>query len=493
MEFFLSHWGDARRRYMRRLGLLIAFMCVALALPEEMQAREKSPASSPKKAGIPARSSMVTLQDTINATLRNHNALKVIQENREVVIHELDRAKAGYGPRVDINGRLGVSQLSTSTTRAQESDYGFYGAGGIGATLVQPLWDGWATRSRVRTAEATVNSMTHRVFDNATTLALDSIIAHIDVLRRRKILQLSEDNVRRHQEILASSRDRESMGADTMADVTQTEGRLARALASLAEAKASLLEGETAYRRLTGLPVPLELEPVELPQPMYQGTMAVLETAEKHNPKIAAYIEDVKAAMGNRELAESTFYPTVNLEAGPNYSDRGGPYGPGGYNENYTASVEVMGTLRWNIFNSGADVAEVRAASARTRQARQTLYSFMDDLTQEVENSWTGYQSAIEQRKNYLDAIQYNVQTRDAYLEQFYLGQRSLLDVLDAENELFNSSTQAATAQGNILVGAYRLYGLAGVLLPHLHIDTKDLYKAPGPGHNDDKPIMDFK
>lgn len=478
---------------MRRAGLLLFFVCVSLALPGGVQAREKTGKSPAKQTPASGRSSVVTLRDTINATLRNRNALKVIQENREVVIHELDRAKAGYGPRVDVDGRLGLSQLSTDTTRSQKSDYGFYGAGGIGVTLVQPLWDGWATRSRVRTAEATVDSMTHRVFDNATTLALDSIIAHIDLLRRRKILQLAEDNVRRHQEILASSRDRESMGADTMADVTQTEGRLSRALATLAEAKASLREGETAYRRLTGLPVPTDLEPVELPAPMYQDTAAVLDVAEKNNPKIAAYIADVRAATGNKELAESAFHPTVNLEAGPNYSDRGGPYGPGGYNENWTSSVEVMGTVRWNIFNSGADAAEVRAASARIRQARQTLYSFMDDLTQEVENSWTGYQSAIEQRRNYLEAIQYNTQTRDAYTEQFYLGQRSLLDVLDAENELFNSSIQAATAQGNILVGAYRLYGLTGVLLPRLHVDTTDLYKAPKPGHNDDKPIMDFK
>ena len=419
------------------------------------------------------RAAYTNLEDTINATLRNHRALKVIQENRDVIVHELRRAQAGWGPRVDMNGRAGVGQLSNTTTRPMGADKGFYGASGIGVTLVQPLWDGFATRSRVRTAEATLDSMSSRVFDNATTLGLDGIIAHIDLIRRREIMRLAEENVNRHREILASAKDRESLGADTMADVTQTQGRLARALSTLSEARASLLEGEDSYRRITGLPVPINLGPVDLPSPMYTGITPVVEEAQKHNPKLAAYLSDIRAAVGEKELAESAFHPVINLEAGPSYSDR---HGPG---DEWTSSFDVMGTIRWNLFNSGADEAGTRAALSRIRQARQLMFNFVDELKLEIEDSWVGYQAAREQHQHYLDAIDYNTATRDAYLEQFLLGQRSLLNVLDAENELFNSCTQAATAQGNILVGGFRLYALAGVLLPTLGIETKGLNTAP--------------
>ena len=101
-----------------------------------------------------------------------------------------------------------------------------------------------------------------------------------------------------------------------------------------------------------------------------------------------------------------------------------------------------MATMRWNLFNSGADKAETEAAESRIRQARQTAYNFFDDLNLEIADTWTRYMAAIEQRKYYQEAVVYNTQTRDAYLAQFNLGQRSLLDVLDAESELFNSATQ---------------------------------------------------
>ena len=111
----------------------------------------------------------------------------------------------------------------------------------------------------------------------------------------------------------------------------------------------------------------------------------------------------------------------------------------------------IAAVVRWNLFNSGADVAESKAAAARIRQARQSLYDYMDELKLNVEESWTQYVSAQEQLAFYKEAIEYNIATRDAYQEQFVLGERSLLDVLDAESELFNSSTQAATALGNRL------------------------------------------
>lgn len=458
-----------------------AILCGVLFVPVVGQAAARGQAAP---TATPLEGKVVSVTDTINATLRNHRAIKVIQENREAVQYEVDRAKAGWGPRVDLNVRGGINQLSDSSTRSYKTDEGFYGTTSMGATLVQPLWDGFATRSRVRSAEATFDSMTSRVFDNATTLGLDSIIAHIDLLRRRKIVQLATDNVKRHREILVSSRDRENMGADTMADVAQTEGRLARALSTLADAKAALLQGEAAYRRLTGNPVPAALESVELPIPMYQSPGVVLETAETKNPKIIAYKADIRAATGDKELAESNFYPMINLEAGPNYSDRGGR------NNQWTSSMDIMGVLRWNVFNSGADVASTRAASARVRQARQTLYNYMDELVKETQDTWTGYQSAIEQHTHYTDAIRYNTITRNAYMEQFQTGQRSLLDVLDSESELFNSSVQATTAAGNILVGGYRMYALAGVLLPTLNIDTKGLYEAPAPVEA--QPVMNF-
>lgn len=390
-------------------------------------------------------------------------------EGREVLDHEVRRAQAGFGPRVDVTGQAGGSVLSDSSTRAQNLDSQLWGKAGYSAQLVQPIWDGFATRSRVRTAKSTLESQKYRVFDTATSLSLDAIIAHIDLLRRRKIYELSESNVAHHKALVGQAQDRASLGADTAADVTQAQSRLQRALSSLSEAKAALLVAEETYVRLTGLPAASRLQPVTMPPQLFAASQAVMEQAKKSNPKLAAYLQDIRASRGERELADAAFSPTVNLEAGPSYTNMGGA------SDRWVQSFDVMGVVRWNIFNSGADVAERKAASARVRQTRQVMYNFVDDLKLDVESTWVNYQAAQEQYNHYSKAIEYNKYTRGAYLEQFQIGKRSILDVLDTESELYNSATQAETARGNILVGAYRLAALTGNMLPEMSINTGPL------------------
>lgn len=401
--------------------------------------------------------------------LRNHHNLRGMIENREVLDHEVRRAQAGFGPRVDVTGQAGGSVLSDSSTRSQNLDSQMWGKVGYSAQLVQPIWDGFATRSRVRTAKSTLESQKYRVFDTATSLSLDAIIAHIDLLRRRKIYELSEENVAHHKSLVGQAQDRASLGADTAADVTQAQSRLQRALSSLSEAKASLLVAEETYTRLTGLPAASRLQAVTMPPQLYTAAQAVLEKAKKSNPKLAAYLQDIRASRAERELADSAFSPTLNLEAGPNYTNLGGT------SDRWVYSFDVMGVVRWNIFNSGADVAERRAASARMRQSRQVMYNFIDDLKLDVDSTWVNYLAAQEQYNHYSKAIEYNKYTRTAYTEQFQIGKRSILDVLDTESELYNSATQAETARGNILVGAYRLSALTGNMLPEMSINTGPL------------------
>ncbi len=416
-----------------------------------------------------------SMSQTINAVLKTHKSLKSIQENREVAIHELDASRAGYGPRIDITGNAGLTNQNSLTTRSNGNASYFHSTGSIQLLLTQPIWDGFATRSRVRASESLLRSVSSRVIDNATTLALDGIIAHVDLIWRRKNLTLADKNVQTHHRILALTKEREATGADVLASVTQTQGRLVGALSTFEDSRSSLIQGEASYRRLTELPVPAALGPVKQPLKMFSTPEEVLALAKVNNPKVIAYLEDVQTAQANKELTDSAFHPVINLEAGPSYSNNGYEYN----GEEWTASMDILGTISWNIFNSGADVAASKAAAARIRESRQTAYSFMDDLTLDIENSWTDYKTAITQLAYHLEAISYNIQTRDAYMEQYLIGQRTLLDLLDAENELYNSEIQAVTARANVLISTYRLYALAGLLLPELNISAEQVLIKP--------------
>lgn len=235
MSAFNVYWSGAAK-----LALVVAVTLV-------MSAGHASAAAAKKKSTPPAAAlSGISMEDSVRATLKEHRSLRAIQENREVIARERDRAEKGYFPRVDVLGATGFAQNSDSTTRkySNGTDTDFYPGSRLSATLTQPVWDGFDTRSKVRNAEATLNSMTQRVLDNATTLSLDAIITHIDVLCTREIVKLSQENVTRHEYLLRQVMDRQATGADSLADVSQARSRLARSQSQRADALASMQASE---------------------------------------------------------------------------------------------------------------------------------------------------------------------------------------------------------------------------------------------------------
>lgn len=425
----------------------------------------------------------IPLKESIEAMMRNSHALKAAQESRSAMGHEIDSARAGWGPRMDLNARGGFGYLDNSTTRARDLD-GASPHSSASLIITQPLWDGFRTLGRVREAEAGFRAQDHRVMDEANSLALDAVIAHIDVMRRSEVYELARENVTAHESILQKTRERAGQGVDTLADVSQAQSRLARARSALSEAEAFLRIGQDTYTRLTGHKLTgVELAPVAMPETMYESVEQTLDLARTGNPRIAAFKEDVQAARARKQQARAAFSPTVDVEAGPSYSDRDGKH------ELFTSEFGVSAVVRWNLFNSRADVHAEKATDARIRQSRQTLYDYLDDLKLSVEESWTRLQTAQEQLAFYNEAVEFNLATRDAYQEQFILGQRSLLDLLDAENELFSSSSQAATANANALTAAYRMKALTGELIPSFGISTGMIKVTPA----DHEPLEQVK
>ncbi len=407
-----------------------------------------------------------TVMDSVISTLDNHYELKALQDNRDVAIHELRSSRAGWGPSIDVTAKAGTSRLSTATTRDDGVDDAFYGATRVGAVLVQPIWDGNETCGRVLASESLLDAVNHRIMDNANSLALEGIIAHVDLLWRQKTLELAEENVTQHDTILRDIKERARLGADTIGEVSQTEGRLSRAMATRINAQTSLRQGENNYVRLTKMPVvPVNLAPVPKPSIIYKDPTDALIVAQNNNPKIQSHLAEIQQAKGEKQRIESALYPSFSIEASPYYENRGGN------DTQWSSNVDVMGVMRWNIFNSGADLAATKAADARIREARQEAFNIKDTVDLELQNTWTDYQEALGLQRHYTETVKQYTITRDAYLDQFTVGRRSLLDVLDAEAELFNASTQLVTAQSNVTISSYKMLALTGMLLEALGID----------------------
>ncbi len=413
----------------------------------------------------------VSLKETVEATVAYHPTIKSFQEYRQAAEHDLRRARSGWFPRVDARVGWGLGQWKNDVTRKNtyhQDEWDWYDRTEASLTISQIIWDGLATWNRVEYSEGRLDSAKSRLYDNSEGLGLDAVLAHIEIYRQSQIVALSEINVKNHESILQSQWERHNLGASTMADVTQTQSRLARTHASLAESRAALEVAQASYKRLTGK------DAYDLEEPYSPvGAYPSLEVAQAHaltgNLKIMALRSDISSAEAQAGIDKSPFHPQIFLEAGPTYrkgieSTRDEAWG-----------TSVMLRMNWNLFNGGYDWYNVKGSKARARQIRQELNSQIDAVTDETTASWAHLVAAQEQAKFFANAVQYATSTRDMYREQFNVSQRSLLDVLDSENELFSSSIQYVTASQNVIAAQYRLLTLGGELLSSFDVDRSKL------------------
>ena len=412
-----------------------------------------------------------SIKDTVLTTIYFTPDIKQFQEYRQAAIHDVSRARSGWLPRVDARAGWGYEQWSSLSTRnrtGKQNDHDFYERGEASIVLQQTLWDGLATTGRYEIGVSRFDSATARLLDNTEAAVLDALLAHLEVYRQRRLVALSEQNVQNHKDILGSQEERQRLGASSVADVTQTRGRLARAQATLVETRSALEIAMAQYKRLTGKE-PIELEAPYLPENPYPSLESVLSNSQTQNPKLTALKADVETAKAQIKLDQSAFHPQIYLEIGPSYTWQAQA------SETYDWGTGIMVRGSWNLFNGFYDYYNVAGNTARMRQAREQMNSQSDALALETSSTWSQLISYQEQSKFFEVAVANSSSTRDSYLQQFNVGQRSLLDVLDSENELYSFAIQLVTSQLNEVAAQYRLKALGGELLISMGFDPNQV------------------
>lgn len=411
----------------------------------------------------------VMLADSVVTALEYSPRLQVLQNNEQAIAYERDRAWGGYLPRLDVTFGYGTEAHSDVGTRAADIDHNYYSRMEASARLSQLLYDGKETGSLVAVEEAKLDSARFRTFDNAEAIALDAVIAHMEVYRQRELVGLAEKNVADHQDILGKLKERREAGAGSIADVDQTQSRLSRALASLAEVRRDLKTAEANYIRVVGK-LPGQLAPYDMPKELIPATLdEALQATVDSNPKVSAYDANVMEAEQRIAVSNSNFLPKVHLELSSSYEDQVESQ------VTYEHNNQAMVRLRWNILNGGATVADRKASISRKMQAVASRNDQQDLAVEETRATWAELESARDQVVAYGDAVNFSQKTLDSYLKQFNVGQRTLLDVLDARNEQFQNSGLLVTAMINEVVAVQRLLALAGTLNQSLNIEG-DVY-----------------
>ncbi len=411
------------------------------------------------------------LEETVQLALETNPEVGVVQADREAIEQELRQARALRFPSLDARAAAGPEYTNSPGTRNRTTRP----PGGDASTtllrlesqltLTQMLFDGFETRSEIDRQFARLDSAARRVREASEFIALDAIEAHLDVLRNQVLVELAEQNVADHQRILGQVRELERVGGGTIADVRQTEARVAAAETSLATAMGNLRDAQARYIAVVGLPAEDLLDPAAPFIALPESAEAAADRASFSNPTVLIANADIEAAKAELTGAQAAYYPRLDLEAGVGANEnldgiRGG-----------NVDAQALVVLRYNLFRGGADVAREREAYFRIKQARETLRNVRRSAEEEARISYNALRTAqarVEALRGQAEATR---ATRDAYAQQFDLGQRSLLDLLDSENELFIARTNLVTGEVTEVFAVYRVLAVIGDLLMVMDID----------------------
>ena len=386
-------------------------------------------------------------------------AQKAIAQNPEVTArlnalraaaNEIDVASGAYRPRVDLSASIGRdSDRITSRDPNSQS----LTRNGLALSATQLLWNGQATRNEV---ERLGHARLVRYFEflGATEeAALEAARAYVDVLRFQRMVELAEENYVQHKYVFDQLQSKFKAGVGRGVDSEQANARLALAQSNLSTEVANLHDVSARFLRIVGeapgrtLAAPSGLDS-GLPA-TYGDSMSL---ALAQNSSISAAIENVRAAESEGKVQDSAFQPRVEARArtgvGKNFD--------GVVDQKRDTSVEVL--LNWNLYNGGSDQARVRQFADQLAQAQDLRDKACRDVRQTVAIA----HNDIRKLKDQLAALDRNVlaieKARDAYRQQFDIGQRSLLDLLNAENELYTAKRAYANAEHDLQIAYARTH-----------------------------------
>lgn len=374
--------------------------------------------------------------------------------------NEVDVARGAYYPTLDLSAGVGRNRDQIST-RSPESIS--FTRTGVALTANQVLWDGRLTANEV---ERLGHARTVRYFEflaSTEDTALEAARAYLDVLRFRKLVQLAEDNYTQHKYVFDQLQSKFKAGVGRGVDSEQANARLALAESNMTTEIANLHDVSARFLRLVG-EVPAAKLPAapNLEASIKADNAELIAQALAKNANISAAVENLRAAEAEASTKESPFQPRVEARvrtgAGNNFD--------GLLNRRSATSAEIL--LNWNLYKGGSDTARVKQFADLINQAADQR----DKACRDVRQTAAIAQNDINRAKMQLAALDRNVlaieKARDAYRQQFDIGQRSLLDLLNAENELYTAKRAFANADTDLQLAHVRTQAARNTLVANL-------------------------
>ncbi len=406
-----------------------------------------------------------TLEAALAHAYSNNPQLNAQRALVRVTDEGVPQALSGYRPRVSATASVGEQYWDTyargsSSTAPYVKQSGTMTPSGYGLTGTQTLYNGFQTANRTRQAESQVSAARETLRSFEQSVLLNGATAYMNLLRDSAIFDLQKRNVEVLQEQLRQTRDRFNVGEVTRTDVAQSESRLAAGRSQVLTAEANYKTSSAVYRQVIGTE-PGKLSPAT---PVDRFSPRALNEAvaagSTQHPSVTTAQFNVDAALLAVKVAEGALQPTLSLQGSVQKS----------YESSLSAletfSASVLGQVTVPIYQGGAEYSLIRQTKETLGQRRLDLDTARDQTRQVVVQSW----GQLEAAKGNIEATQAQVQAAEIALngvrEEARVGQRTTLDVLNAQQELVNARVSLVTAQRDRVVASYTLLSSVGRLSP---------------------------
>lgn len=403
-----------------------------------------------------------TLTGALAKAYQNNSQLNAARAGVRVTNEGVPLAKSGYRPQIVGSGSANVTnQAGTQTSVGQ-----------FGVQIQQSIFDGFQTQNNVRAAEARVRASNESLRNTEQNVLFNAVAAYMDVIRDRRVAAFRQRNLEFLAEQVRAADSRFEVGEGTRTDVAQAQASRSAAEAQLSAARAQVQVSEATYRQLVG-ENPGQLQAASPAASLLPPSMEdAFARAMRQHPAIVATQHLVDVASFSVKAAEGALLPQVSAQASVQTQVRHGPAqglpgvgtGGGGNTTTTTNSATIGLNLTVPIYSGGQTSARVRQSKESLGEARIEVDVSRDQVRQAVASAWTQYVAAREVAAANRQLVSAAELALSGVTEERNVGQRTTLDVLNAQADVINAQINLASSERDQVVASYAILSAIGAL-----------------------------
>jgi outer membrane protein len=449
--------GQMKLRNSRSAVIFLSFVSIALG-------------------GISLNAGAETFEEALGKAYLSNPTLRAARAQLRATDERVPQALSGWRPTVELSYDYGKSNNFSNTPNSATRSQNRTPKNGA-LTVEQNLFQGFQTETDTKVAEADVLAQRARLSSTEQNVLRDAATAYMDVVRDEAVLNLNLNNERVLARQLQATRDRFEVGEVTRTDVAQAEARLSSAKAETIQADGALVRSRARYRQIIGdAPGTLKAPPLLSDLPLSEDD--AINRARDSSPDVIAARFDEQSARLSIKSSEAELYPTLDLVGELNRRDQAASP------ESRTEEASITAQVTVPLYQAGAVSSRIREAKQVWNQRRRELDVANLAVTRGATDAWKNLETARAQIRAFTAAVRAGQIALEGVRQEAQVGSRTVLDVLDAEQELLDARVSLVRAERDALVASVDLRQAVGSLLakelklPTELYDPEDNYRA---------------